>query len=243
MSELVLVEEHVGWAVVRINRPEKRNALNQQSRRELLRAFAVLSGGAKAVVLTGTDAWFCCGADVKERAKWAAEGVPDTAGPEGIELAMAIREFPGVVIAAVNGMAIGFGVNLVNCADMAVASNSATFALPELRSGSFASMSSMTTQLAGVSLKRTASLLFSAEAINAATAAEWGLLTAVVPHAELQTRAGEIASRIAGFDSAAIRETKFALQRLVPDASNWRSSMESAQGVAEQIRRAREATT
>jgi enoyl-CoA hydratase/carnithine racemase len=231
---VVAVTKHDRWSELRINRPEKRNALNQSARQALLKALREEAGVARAVVISGSDEWFCCGADIKERAACLAQGLPDTSAEEGIELAMAIREFPGVVIASVNGLALGYGVNLVNCADVAIASDQARFGLPELRSGSFASVSSATTQLAGVGRKRLAWLIYNADPIDAATAGEWGLVSLVVPAAELQTRVAALAGKLAQFDAAAIAETKAALSKL-PDASDWRAAMQMGQGVRARI--------
>ena len=117
---IIAVTKHAAWAHLRIKRAEKRNALDQAAGLELLVALRGRAIGG-AVVLTGAEPWFCSGADIKERAQLAADGKPDPTGAEGIELAIAIHAFPGVVIAAVNGLALGYGVNLVNCCDLALA--------------------------------------------------------------------------------------------------------------------------
>jgi enoyl-CoA hydratase/carnithine racemase len=231
---VVVVTDHEGWSELRINRADKRNALNQAARQELREALRAKEGVAKAIVISGSEEWFCCGADIKERAARLAQGLPDATAEEGIELAMAIRDFPGVVIASVNGLALGYGVNLINCADLAVASDRARLGLPELRSASFASVSSATTQLAGVSRKRLAWLIYDADPIDAATAREWGLVNLVVSAGELQPRIATLANKIAGFDAAAIAETKAALAK-VPDASDWRAAMQMGQGVRARI--------
>lgn len=233
---VLAITEHDGWAHLRIDRPEKRNALNQSARRDLLDAFGQLAGQARAVVLTGADTWFCCGADIKERAQFVAEGKPDTAGAEGIDLAMAIRSFPGVVIAAVNGLALGYGVNLVNCCDLALAADHAQFGLPELRSGSFASMSAATSLLSGLNRKRAGWLVFNTEPIDARTALEWGMVNEVVPSRELQERAADLAARIAGFAPAAIAETKRALLALPEFGADWRAAMEHGQAIGARIK-------
>jgi enoyl-CoA hydratase/carnithine racemase len=232
----IIVTEHDGWAHIRVARPHKRNAMDQASRFALKRALERLAGQARALVLTGADRWFCCGADIKERAQWRAEGKPDTAGAEGIELAMALKTFPGVVIAAVNGLALGYGVNLVNCADLAVAADTAQLGLPELRSGSYASMSAASTFLSGVGRKRLAWMVFNTEPIDARTALSWGLVNEVVPAAELDQRVAALAGHIATFESAAIAETKAALAGLPEVTSDWQLAMTRGQGVAAGIK-------
>lgn len=235
MSSVMLTEQE-GWAHLRINRPEKRNALDQAARLDLLAALHSVSGRARAVVLTGAEAWFCCGADIKERAQLVAEGKPDPTGPEGIELAMAIHAFPGVVIAAVNGLALGYGVNLVNCCDLALAAHDAQLGLPELRASSFASMSAATSLLSGLNRKRAGWLVFNTDPIDAATALAWGLVNEVVPSTQLAGRAAELAIRIAGFAPAAITETKSALARLPTFGADWRAAMEHGQETGARIK-------
>ncbi|HTJ92612.1 MAG TPA: enoyl-CoA hydratase/isomerase family protein [Pararobbsia sp.] len=235
MSHIV-VTRHGPWAHIRIDRAEKRNALNQAARRDLQEALASLAGVASAVVITGSDQWFCCGADIKERAQWIAEGKPDTAGPEGIELAMAIRHFPGVVIAAVNGLALGYGFNLINCSDLALAADHAQFGLPELRSGSFASLSAATGRLSGLNDKRLGWLVFNTDPIDARTAASWGLVNEVVPADQLAERATALAEKIAQFDAGAIAATKVALAELSGRDHDWRRDMEFGQTIGARIR-------
>src|ERR1700744_6552473 len=188
MSDIVVTEQQ-DWAFIRIERAAKRNALNQAARLDLLAALRTLRHHARALILTGSDAWICCGADIKERAQFIAEGKADTAGSEGIELAVAIKEFPGVVIAAVNGLALGYGVNLVNCSDLALASDRAQLGLPELRHGSFASMSAATSLLSGLNRKRAGWMIFNTDPIDANTALAWGLINEIVPADRLDDRA------------------------------------------------------
>jgi enoyl-CoA hydratase/carnithine racemase len=232
----VIVTKHQDWALIRIDRAAKRNSLNQAARLDLLAALRTLQNHARAIILTGSDAWFCCGADIKERAQFVAEGKEDTAGSEGMELAAAIREFPGVVIAAVNGLALGYGVNLVNCCDLALASDRAQLGLPELRHGSFASMSAATSLLSGLSRKRAGWMIFNADPIDAHTALAWGLINEIVPADRLGDRAVQLASKIAAFHPAAIAETKAALAKIPELGPQWGPAMEFGQTVGARIK-------
>ena len=234
-SGTVVVTDHEGWACIRIERPHKRNAMDQATRSALKDAIERLSGRVRVLVLTGSGRWFCCGADIKERARWRSEGRPDTAGAEGIELALAVKTFPGVVIAAVNGLALGYGVNLVNCADLAVAADTAQLGLPELRAAAYASMSAASTFLSGISRKRLAWMVFNTEPVDAATALSWGLINEVVPADGLQQRVAALAARIGSFDGSAIAETKAALARLADVPSDWRLAMMRGQDVGARI--------
>ncbi|WPB57172.1 enoyl-CoA hydratase/isomerase family protein [Xylophilus sp. GOD-11R] len=235
MSALVQVESHGEWAQIRIARPEKRNALNQQARQELQAALQTLEGRARVLVLAGSEQWFCCGADTRERAERLAAGQPDTAGAEGIELALAVKSFPGVVIGAVNGLALGFGVNLINACDLAIAASSARLGLPELRAKAYASMSAATTSLSGLGRKRLAWLVFDTEPIDAATACSWGLLNEVVADDALVVRTQALARKIAQLDPIAITQTKLALAQTPLEPHDWRNAMQQGQDVNPRI--------
>jgi 1,4-dihydroxy-2-naphthoyl-CoA synthase len=118
MTSLVTVEHRPGYALVGLNRPEKKNALNRAARRELLAALTSLRAECRAIVLTGCGDSFCSGVDLKEaRADAEAATAPDP-GSDWIEVLIAIREHPAVFIAAVNGLALGGGATLVSvCAN------------------------------------------------------------------------------------------------------------------------------
>lgn len=231
------LEHHSGWLQITITREEKRNALDRRTRMLLCDALQAARGTARAIVLTGSGASFCAGLDLKERAAEIAAGRSDTAGEEAIALNMALREHPAVLIAAVNGLALGGGVTLVNSCDLALASTQASFACPEIRSGSYASMAGPTSQLL-LTRKRAAWLLLADERIDAATAERWGLVNEVIAPAELLPRAHALAARIASYDSGAIAETKRALNHLPASSApaQWRAAMDYGQTVGAAIR-------
>jgi enoyl-CoA hydratase/carnithine racemase len=237
-QDTVAVERHAGWLQITLTREDKRNALDRRTRALLRAALEDARGTARAIVLTGSGSSFCAGLDLKERAADVAAGGPDTAGEEAIALNMALREHPAVLIAAVNGMALGGGVTLLNSCDLALASSEATLACPELRSGGYASMAGPTSQLL-LPRKRAAWLLLADERIDAATAERWGLVNEVLPPADLLPRAQALAARIAGYEPAALIETKRSLDHL-PAATAapaaWRAAMDYGQTVGAAIR-------
>jgi enoyl-CoA hydratase/carnithine racemase len=235
MSHIVVTDNKT-WAHIRIDRSEKRNALNQSARLDLIDAFKVLSGRVNSVVLTGSEQWFCSGADIKERAQNIAEGKPDDTGPQGVQLALAIREFPGVVIAAVNGLALGYGVNLVNVCDLAIGSDQAKLGLPEIKSAGFASMSAATSHLSGLNRKRLGWMLYTTEQINAGTALSWGLLNEVAMAEDLDSHVQDLAERIGSYDIDVLTETKLAIAKLPDFTGDWRSALNYGQGVAAHIK-------
>ena len=83
MTSLVTVEHHQGYAVVGLNRPEKRNALNRAARRELLTALTLLRAECRSIVLTGCGDSFCSGVDLRKHARMPRQGqrqIPDQTG-------------------------------------------------------------------------------------------------------------------------------------------------------------------
>ena len=242
ISDSVVVQRHLGWWCIRIAREPKRNALDRATRRALHAALDAARSEARAIVLTGTGGSFCAGLDLRERAADLAAGAPDTAGTEALELNMALRTHPAVTIAAVNGLALGGGVTLVHACDLALAASAASFGCPELTSGGYASMAGPTSRLL-LPRKRAAWLLLSGERVDATTAERWGVVNAVLDDAALLPRACALAERIAGYDPAALAETKASLDHGPGDAGPgiWREAMAHGQGVAAAIRAAREA--
>lgn len=233
-SATVTVERYEGWARIRIGRPDKRNALNRATRLDLSAAFADLAD-ARAIVLTGTDKSFCAGLDLKERAADLAAGQPDTAGDEAIALNMAMRAHPAVVIAGVNGLALGGGMTLVNVCDLAVAAADAQFGTPEIGFATYASMAGPTARLL-LNRKRAGWLLLTGERIDAATACAWGLVNEVVDPDSLDARCTKLAVRIAGFDAAALAAIKATLDSVPGAASDWRQALVYGQGINVAIR-------
>jgi enoyl-CoA hydratase/carnithine racemase len=114
MTSLVTVEQRPGYAIVGLNRPEKKNALNRAARRELLAALTFLRAECRAIVLTGCGDSFCSGVDLKEARADAEAGTAPDPGSDWIEVLIAIREHPAVFIAAVNGLALGGGATLIS---------------------------------------------------------------------------------------------------------------------------------
>lgn len=228
------ITRHEGWAMVELNRPARRNALDRETRHRLAMALRALAGQARAIVLTGTGSAFCAGLDLKER---AAAPDDDAHAAEWLELIESVRRHPAVFIAAVNGAALGAGVTLVNACDLAIASEDAVFGCPELAAGAYASASGPTTQLSGVSRKRSAWLLLTTERLSAHTFERWGLLNEVVAPGRLLPRATELAARIAAYEPAALTAVKRALDHIPAVTSHWREAIEYGQRINAELRR------
>lgn len=228
----VAVTRHDGWALLRLDREAKRNAMNRATRRAMMQALDALRD-VRAIVLTGTGGSFCAGLDLKERAEDLARG-DDSAAQEWIDATLAITEHPAVVIAAVNGMALGGGVTLIALCDLAIASRMASIACPEMGFATYPGMAGPAIQLAGLTRKQAAWLVLTTKSIDGAAAERWGLVNQCVEPEALLPAAADLAAGIARFDGVALAETKAALHRL-PEA-RWRDAMAEGQAVNRAIR-------
>ena len=232
---LVKVERKAGYHIIRMWRPEKRNAMNREARRALLVAFEeAAEAGARAVILTGAERSFCSGIDLAERSReQAANAAPDTQS-DWIEVVMAIRNHPAVFIAAVNGVAMGGGATLINVSDLAIASEDAWVSNPEMGFGAFPLFAGPSSQYQMLP-KHVAWLVYTTERIDGRTAANWGLVNECVPPDSLLFRAEELATKIAAFDPVALTESKRALDTTPGMAREWRAAFEHGIGVNERI--------
>ena len=121
----ILAEERPDYAVLRINRPQQRNAMNRATRQALTSAYADLAGRFSVVVLTGTEQSFCSGVDLKEELADRQAG-NDVARQEWVATLLSLRAQPAILIAAVNGFALGGGLSLINVSDLAIAAKDPT---------------------------------------------------------------------------------------------------------------------
>ena len=122
---------------IELNRPDVRNAFNDQVVLELTEAFNGLGEDVRAVVLTGAGKSFCAGADLNWMKKSAQYSEQENAADAATMVALfdAVNRWPGPVIGRINGAALGGGVGLVSCCDIVVASDRAKFGLTEVRLG------------------------------------------------------------------------------------------------------------
>lgn len=198
----LLVAESEGVATVTLNRPDKLNALNSEVLRELLELVTALGARPleqrpRALLVTGAgDRAFAAGADIAELATLdsdAARRVSELGHELGRALDLA--SFPS--IAAVNGFALGGGLELALCCDLIVCTERARFGQPEINLGVIPGFGGTFRLMARVGLGQARRLIFTGETIDAARAERIGLVDAVYPQAELMTRAAELARTLA----------------------------------------------
>jgi enoyl-CoA hydratase/carnithine racemase len=213
-------DEHDGIGVVTLRRPEARNALTHTTYAEL--EDAVRSTTARCLVITGADPAFCSGDDVKQIMVGAGDGggVADdlAASPRLTPAADALLHTDVPVIAAVNGPAVGWGMELALMADLRVASERARFGELFVARGLCCDVPGLGRLAQLVGRERAAELLFTGRIIDADHAGAYGLVSRVVPHDELMPTALALAERIASMPPLAVRQIKQGLRRaLDPD--------------------------
>ncbi len=209
------IEAHV--ATITLNRPERRNALNYRAYDELEQAFRAASADAdvRCVIVTGADPAFCSGDDVGEI---MAGPKPVSAQPTPAQLrptpaAMAALECTKPVIAAVNGAAVGWGMELALFADIRIASDKARFAELFVKRGLPCDIGGFYRLPAIVGPEKAAELLFTGDIIDAAEALRIGLVGRVVAHDALMPTAQALAAKIAANPPLAVQRLKAGLQR------------------------------
>jgi enoyl-CoA hydratase/carnithine racemase len=182
--ELVRVAREGEFARVTMNVPERRNALSVDHLRQLLDAVRqVGASDARGLLLAGEGPVFCAGHDFGDMVDTDLQSMRDLLALCA-ELMTTLQSMPQPVLARVHGLATGAGCQLVATADLAVASDEATFATPGGKGGWFCHTPLVAVARA-VPRKRALEMAFTGDAIDAATAEAWGLVNAVVPAAEL----------------------------------------------------------
>ncbi|MDQ3876861.1 MAG: enoyl-CoA hydratase/isomerase family protein [Actinomycetota bacterium] len=193
----VRIEEHGEIALVVLDRPERRNALNSTAARAVGDAIASV-GDARAIVLTGSGGSFCAGGDLDELERWSdldPQVIADTLYEAYQGMILAIRSSSAVVIAAVDGAAVGAGLDLALACDLRIASARARFGQVWVRLGVIPGTGGAWLTQALIGPARAAEMLLTGELIDAERALEWGLVNEVVGANDLIDHARAVAER------------------------------------------------
>lgn len=204
-----------GIALVTLNRPDRRNALNPRAYAEVEAAFLAASAddAVRCVVVTGADPAFCSGEDVKEMMTGEKREPRAAIKPQATPAAMAALECTKPVIAAVNGAAMGWGMELTLFADIRIASERASFAELFIKRGLVSDVGGLLRLPAIVGPAKAAELLFTGDAVDAKEALRIGLVSEVTAHGDLVPRAMALAARIAANPPLALRAMKEGLRK------------------------------
>jgi len=234
MDQPLLVAREGAVAILTLNRPEVRNALSPWLYAELEQAVRALGDdpAVRCLVITGRGEAFCSGDDVKQTFA-GAPGAPAAAEalarePRLTPAADALLRCPVPIVAAVNGAAVGWGMELALMADLRVASERARFGELFVLRGLCCDVAGLARLAQLVGRERAAELLYTGAMIDAAEALRIGLVSRVVPHERVVDEAVELAGRIAANPPLAVRALKAGLARaLDPDwdeLGRWVSS-------------------
>ncbi len=210
MSEL-LIEDRGAVRILTMNRPDKRNALNQALTEALLDGLRVADAEdlVRSIVLTGAGRAFCAGADLNE----FKDLIPDRADlvARRAELTMSLQGIFSTlskpVVTAVNGAAMGGGAGLALAGDIAVMASTATLGYPEVKHGIVAAVV-MANLLRNVGHKAAFELVATGEPVDATRALTIGLVNRVTAPERLMEEALELAQRLAAVDRPAMAATK-----------------------------------
>ena len=210
----VLLEKKGGIAVTTVNREKAHNALNAVVLRRLEKIFIELESddSVRVVIITGAgQKAFVSGADVKE-IKEAGQGRPALI-KKGLEAFTRIRNSTKVVIAAVNGFALGGGCELAMACDVRFAAENAKFALPEAKLGLMPGYGGTQLLPRLVGTGRAKYMMFSGEMISAQDAYQFGLVDRVCPSEKLMEEVQQFAEKVLANGPISIRAIKRSIEK------------------------------
>lgn len=208
MSESpLLIETRDGIRTITVNRPDKLNALNSATLDALHQAFdeAAVDANVRVVVLTGAgEKAFVAGADISEM-----NGLTPVEGRDfslrGQRMMRRVEKMPKPVIAAVNGFALGGGLELAMCCHLRIAGDNAKVGQPEINLGLIPGFGGSQRLLRLAGRAATLELCLVGAPINAERARELGIINRVVPAAELQAETMKLATQLANAAPLALR--------------------------------------
>ena len=207
MSDVLVERPRQGVALIRINRPQVKNALNMAVRYELADLFIELGcdDAVRCIVLAGNGKDFAAGADLTEMAE---AGAIDMMLRRTDLLWRAIGDCPKPVIAAVNGFALGGGCELAMHADIIIAGENAQFGQTEVRVGIMPGAGGTQRLTRAVGKFKAMRMILTGEIISGREADAMGLASAVVPDDTVEEHALDMASKIAAMPPLAIAQAK-----------------------------------
>lgn len=214
-QDIIYTKER-GVARITLNRPDRRNAFSPAMTESLCRAFedSARDDEVRVLVITGAGTSFCSGADVKAMAE-SFDNPEKKEGrlPGDMKLPVMMQNFDKPIIAAVNGVAVGGGLDFACACDIRIASDKARFAEVFVRRGMMPAMGGTYYLTRLVGIDKACLLIWTGDMIDAKEAERIGLVTMVVPHEELELATMELAEKLAKGPPLAIRDAKRAIYK------------------------------
>jgi methylglutaconyl-CoA hydratase len=204
-------------ARITLNRPEKRNALDDEMIAEIRRALAESERDqtARVVLLTGAGSDFCSGADLAALQRIASATVMENVADARrlADLFLEMRRYPHPIVAAVRGRALAGGCGIATAADIILATESAQFGYPEVKIG-FVPAMVMAILRRSVTEKRAFELLTSGEIIPAQTAFEMGMINRILTDGTFESEVQSYTTQLASRSPSALALTKSLLYQI-----------------------------
>jgi len=217
MNEFILVDKSDGIAVITINRPDKLNSLNEEVLKELEKTLDELEDDneIKVLLIRGAgDKAFVAGADIGELKELNKE-TGFNKSKRGQELFNRLEQLSKPVIAAINGYALGGGLELAMACDFRIASENAKLGQPEINLGIIPGYGGTQRLARIVGISKAKELIFLGDMIEAEEALRIGLINKVVPHEKLMEEAISFAKRLKEKPPLALKAAKKALREAV----------------------------
>jgi enoyl-CoA hydratase/carnithine racemase len=224
---VVEMERRGSTAIIRLNRPEARNAISPEVSETMVGILDEIEADRelRVVVITGTGEVFSAGADLKVVAQGRAA---DIARVKGGFAGLVARDFPKPIIAAVNGPALAGGCEIVLSCDLVVAADTARFGIPEVQRGLMAAAGGLIRLPKRLPLAIALELAMTGDPIDADRALQLGLVNRVVPGPEVLDTALAFADRIASNSPIAVRLSRQLVREAVEldEAAGWQRTNE-----------------
>ena len=231
--------EDAGVARITLNRPEKRNALNEALVEAFFESLEIIRADRdiKAVVTRGAGKVYSAGLDLHFLRDVSNEGLLDWDRPTPtIQLAEALRGFPRIMIAQVHGYCLGGALGIMNCHDLVFAANDAQFGMPEILRGSFGQLVTSTLIHGSIPMKKVTLMQLVGKNISGEEADRWGVISQSMPLVELEDTVTEIARDLGSRHLAPLEHSKITVQ-MGRDLS-MSQAIELDQLVGQRLRRA-----
>ena len=224
-------------ATLRLNRPEKMNALNTQMRAEITDAVKLAESEARVLVMTGEGRAFCSGQDLGDRANVANIDLERTLRDEYLPMLMAIFDCKIPTIAAVNGTAAGAGANLALAADVVIAAESAFFIQAFTRIGLIPDAGGTYWLPRQMGMAKAMGAALFADKVSARQASDWGMIWEAVPDTGFETHWKARAAHLASGPTLTYAKVKQALRSTFDNDLDAQLALEAQlQGQAGQTR-------
>ena len=215
--ETLLIEKSDGITTIKLNRPEKRNAMNPTLHREMYDALRDLEwdNDTQVLVITGSGNAFCAGQDLKEYFYANKDNERDREEIQRISHAwrhQILNYFPKPTIASINGYCFGGAFTVVASSDIAIAADEATFGLSEINFGSIPAGLVAKAIIGEMDFRQALYYSLTGEQFGGKRSVEIGFTTMSVPLAQLHERTMQVANNLKGKDRHALKATKEAFK-------------------------------